>query len=72
MGVLREALHLKVYYGTRPRCCHLCNASREDSSFADFAQDAPVRATQLNAAAWLVSSNHAGTSPLLQLPAFNI
>ena len=68
---LRECLHLRDSYNTH-RCCHLCDAFKEDSSSKDFRADAPVRATRVGAEDWLQSEKHRGTSPLLQMPAFNI
>jgi len=68
---LKEALHLKHGYHAR-KCCHLCDAEKDVDSSTDFTLTADVRATCTETAAWMASDAHAGTSPLLRLPAFDI
>ena len=67
---LRECLHLRDAYNTK-RCCHLCDAFKEDFSSQYIRPHAPVRATRVSAADWMQCEKHRGSSPLLHLPAFN-
>lgn len=72
---LKEALMLKHHYGTRPRICHLCEASKAegDCVYTDFTATAGHRCTLTTSSAWHAAYLAAAiVCPLLLIPGFNI